>query len=804
MQNKMTDLERAELIIYIMAALIFIIVCLIIGSGTRFVVVAAIIGILALAGLAYLLFRLINNNKLLNRIENGDVRGKETKSEKELMNSLSKSADIYGSERIATWKNMLLAPYLEDSVNAMLPGLNEESRELIIQEIENIGKMFKRMPGGFHRCYLSDPIHVEYINDGLCSMLGYGQEEIMELIKGDYCLLIHEDDRPAFEDFAVRLSEKEAKETIEYRMYKKNGEIITVSDTMESVRSSRGIMYGYSVIADISQKAEELMVAKQVIKEGSERERVMIEEQGLLATAARRAYLSIYNVNLTQNTYHCMVNNNLERFSIEERGSFDNLIRQRLKLIGDEVETERFFSLFGRENLLTAYERGEKAVSGRFLLTYSDGEEKWDDVNLIYTGQDKEGNVQAIALVSDADKDQKQLMDLQENVARESIYREALMSNCIGYMEVNFTKNHIDNCYMVWDDPTGLIKEIDETMRVKCHSEYDAFEKWWAKDFVLSSKEAYIQASNTKYFISEFEAGHKYVEVQSQSRYFNNEVIEALKTYILSKDVHTGDIKGICIYRDVTEQEKLRKELVVLEEELRDARIKNSVSQMQPHFLYNALASIREIVLDDPEYASDLILDFTTHLRACIKTMSSNDLIPFSKELENIKAYANIEKMRFGDRLNIKYDIRCRDFPIVPLSVQPLVENSIRHGIFECGAKGGTVTVSAYEENGSNVVTVIDNGAGFDYEKVKQEIENGERDSTGLFNTVLRLEKILGADVTIESSVGNGTTVKITIPNNKDLKIQRPQVAAQAAQVGADQGTWMLKTGGYADEDYYS
>ena len=102
-----------------------------------------------------------------------------------------------------------------------------------------------------------------------------------------------------------------------------------------------------------------------------------------------------------------------------------------------------------------------------------------------------------------------------------------------------------------------------------------------------------------------------------------------------------------------------------LSEELRASRVKNSIGQMQPHFLYNALGSIREVILDNPQYASDLVYDFTTHLRACIKCMQNSDLIPFEQELTNINAYVNIEKMRFGEKLKIEHDIACDDFMIV-------------------------------------------------------------------------------------------------------------------------------------------
>lgn len=202
-----------------------------------------------------------------------------------------------------------------------------------------------------------------------------------------------------------------------------------------------------------------------------------------------------------------------------------------------------------------------------------------------------------------------------------------------------------------------------------------------------------------------------------------------------------------------------------LNEELKDSRIKNSISQMQPHFLYNALGSIREIVLDDPEYAAELIYDFTTHLRACVRSMSNNDMVPFSEELRNIQAYVNIEKMRFGEKLKIQYEINDEDFMIVPLSVQPLVENAIRHGIYPKGAKGGTVTVRTFKEDGRHVIEVMDDGVGFDFDGMLKEIAERKRDSTGMVNLKFRLEKILGASLVVRSSENEGTDIRIEIPD---------------------------------------
>ena len=201
-----------------------------------------------------------------------------------------------------------------------------------------------------------------------------------------------------------------------------------------------------------------------------------------------------------------------------------------------------------------------------------------------------------------------------------------------------------------------------------------------------------------------------------------------------------------------------------IEKELQLSRIRNFTSQMQPHFLYNALGSIQEIILEDPEYASELIGDFTVHLRSCIRAMSSDAPIPFDQELSNIRAYVNIEKMRLGQKLRVVYDTEKRNFSILPLSVQPLVENAIRHGIYERGEKGGTVTIRTEELPDHWLVTVEDDGVGFDTGMLETDIADGKKDSTGIKNIMFRLDTVMHASVSIQSKIGTGTALAITIP----------------------------------------
>ena len=245
------------------------------------------------------------------------------------------------------------------------------------------------------------------------------------------------------------------------------------------------------------------------------------------------------------------------------------------------------------------------------------------------------------------------------------------------------------------------------------------------------------------------------------------EVSEIMETKTAASGIVYGYavVTDLCKYRE--EQKELQRELETTRENLVQSRMQNAGSQMQPHFLYNALASIREIILDDPEYASDLVYDFTTHLRACIRAMSNGALVPFSQELENVNAYVNIEKMRFGDKLQVEYDCQITAFDIIQLSIQPLVENAIRHGIFQRGMSGGKVLVRSFQHDGNIIVCVEDNGTGFDYDAVLKEVKDGTRDSSGLASLTYRFETMMNACVTVESKIGSGTKVTVAIPDKK-------------------------------------
>lgn len=199
-----------------------------------------------------------------------------------------------------------------------------------------------------------------------------------------------------------------------------------------------------------------------------------------------------------------------------------------------------------------------------------------------------------------------------------------------------------------------------------------------------------------------------------------------------------------------------------LEKEVAEINMTLMLSQIQPHFLYNALNSIKYLIKKDPQKAESTVVKFSGYLRSNMDSLTQKEPITFSKELEHVKNYADIEMIRFGDRLNIEYDIKVTDFTVPPLTLQPIVENAIKHGVTQ-KAEGGTVKIKTWETASYNVVCVEDDGVGFDINEEK----NDGRSHVGVTNIKKRLGVMLDASIEIESIIGKGTTVIIKIPKKE-------------------------------------
>ena len=193
--------------------------------------------------------------------------------------------------------------------------------------------------------------------------------------------------------------------------------------------------------------------------------------------------------------------------------------------------------------------------------------------------------------------------------------------------------------------------------------------------------------------------------------------------------------------------------------ELQNQRIAVMLSQIQPHFLYNTLADIRRLCALDADKAREALASLSTYLRGNMDSLTQNSPIPFTEELEHVNVYLALEKMRFGDRLGIIFDIKAHDFSLPALSIQPIVENAVRHGITKKVA-GGTVTIRTEENADSFIVTIMDDCDGFD--PAMQKI--GKDGHIGIANVKSRLAAMCGGRLEIASAPGNGTTAIITIP----------------------------------------
>lgn len=189
------------------------------------------------------------------------------------------------------------------------------------------------------------------------------------------------------------------------------------------------------------------------------------------------------------------------------------------------------------------------------------------------------------------------------------------------------------------------------------------------------------------------------------------------------------------------------------------------LSQINPHFTYNTLSAIAAMCDVSPRQAKSLTIDFARYLRQNLDVMSNEQLIPFEKELEHVECYLKIEKARFRDGLNVIYLIQSTDFSLPPLSVQPIVENAVKHGITQ-KAGGGTLKISSYATEKSNVVEIIDDGVGFD----TKTLEGDRRGHVGLLNVESRVQRICKGKVNIKSTPGVGTRVTIEIPKKKGRK----------------------------------
>lgn len=191
-------------------------------------------------------------------------------------------------------------------------------------------------------------------------------------------------------------------------------------------------------------------------------------------------------------------------------------------------------------------------------------------------------------------------------------------------------------------------------------------------------------------------------------------------------------------------------------------RIQIMMTQIQPHFLFNTLTAIRALCVKEPEAAAHTIGLFSAYLRQNLDSLNQTEVIPLSKEIEHTRIYTEIETIRFPN-IRVEYDLRDEACFVPALTIQPLVENAIRHGVRS--RKEGIVKVSACREGNDHIIVIEDNGIGFKELSAKSDDET----HIGINNVRERLKEMCNGTMTIDSKPNNGTKVVLRIPVSEEM-----------------------------------
>lgn len=198
--------------------------------------------------------------------------------------------------------------------------------------------------------------------------------------------------------------------------------------------------------------------------------------------------------------------------------------------------------------------------------------------------------------------------------------------------------------------------------------------------------------------------------------------------------------------------------LLQREKDLQESKAKAMALKISPHFISNTMSSIVALCYTDAQQAGNLASKFARYLRNNYTDITDEAMIPFSEELEHIRNYLAVEQMRFAG-LQVEYDIQADRFLLPTLTVQPLVENAVRHGISKRPDASGTVKISSFETKTDYVIRIADDGAGY-----HPAPEQDGKKHIGIANAKTRLTLLCAGELTITDQAGQGAVCEIRIP----------------------------------------
>ena len=229
---------------------------------------------------------------------------------------------------------------------------------------------------------------------------------------------------------------------------------------------------------------------------------------------------------------------------------------------------------------------------------------------------------------------------------------------------------------------------------------------------------------------------------------------------------------SIIIIRNLVDIERAR--IVNLQDaKLREERVRLMLSQIQPHFLFNTLNTIYVLCEQDSAKAQRAIEEFSEFLRANIGSLESDGPVSFGTEMKLVRHYLYLEQMRYQEDLQVEFRLDAENFYLPALTIQPLVENAVKHGLAKAPG-GGTVRVHSFELSEEFVVEVVDNGIGFTPETYiggssPTLSETGKEPlHIGLRSVRERLREMCGGDLEIVSRPGAGAIARVSLPKRTE------------------------------------
>ena len=217
------------------------------------------------------------------------------------------------------------------------------------------------------------------------------------------------------------------------------------------------------------------------------------------------------------------------------------------------------------------------------------------------------------------------------------------------------------------------------------------------------------------------------------------------------------------IYLSVIYQQEMRE--TISEKELHIAQDKLIIlrSQIQPHFIYNSLNIIRTLVRTDTQNAVEAIDNFSEYLQAHFRAIEDDHLVSFRQELENVMAYLALVQADYTRKIDVVYELNEIDFSVPQLSLEPVVENAVKHGT---GPDGGTIRIASFSRDDCYIICVTDDGTGKNNTLTEKQTK---RLGVGIDNTRKRLAQLCNGTLEMHK-YPEGTVVSIIIPKKEETE----------------------------------